>query len=168
MSACKVAEADVEHSKAELKEAKERQEEAHYKLRMLNESLLADEQRPLMPAFDQAEADEEPRFVNTNPETVDSREGGDEPYDWRIEPITELALPNALHAILIHEGIETMGQLEDLRGGIIAGHLEWPKGIGPAKVTLIEDRIMDWLEEHRNMEATSEDGQKEETPEEDG
>ncbi|MFO7906372.1 MAG: hypothetical protein R6U98_27190 [Pirellulaceae bacterium] len=139
--ACKKAQSEVDRLKAELKEAKERQAEAHYLLRTLNESLLADEQRPLMPAFDQAEQNNEQSTETAPDDAPKSRESDPDPSDdWRSAPLTELALPNALYAILVHHGVETMGQLEDLRGEIIAGRKEWPKGVGPAKVTLIEDR----------------------------
>lgn len=44
----------------------------------------------------------------------------------------------------------TIGGLEDFRAQIAEGQAAWPKGIGPAKVTDIENRIVDWLDKNRD------------------
>lgn len=69
---------------------------------------------------------------------------------WRAAYIEVLNLPTSLADKLAEAGIATMGQLEDLRAEIGLGHAKWPKGIGAAKQTLVEDRIVAWLTENRD------------------
>lgn len=69
---------------------------------------------------------------------------------WRLAPLSELFLPEKLRDKLLDAGIETIGQLEDLRGEISEGKAEWPKGVGTAKVTAIEDSVLSWLTDHRD------------------
>lgn len=69
---------------------------------------------------------------------------------WRLAPLSELFLPEKLRDKLLDAGVETIGQLEDLRGEISEGKAEWPKGIGTAKITAIEDSVLSWLTDHRD------------------
>jgi hypothetical protein len=63
---------------------------------------------------------------------------------WRFTPLPELDLPESLTAKIIECGYETLGELEDLRSAISTGKTEWPKGIGVAKITQIEDAVVAW------------------------
>ena len=67
---------------------------------------------------------------------------------WRATPIDALGLPPKLTEKLADSNITTIGALEDLRGS--HGGLSSIKGIGPAKITLIEDAVMGWLTENRD------------------
>lgn len=60
------------------------------------------------------------------------------------EPIAVLGLKETAAAKLTEVGVETLWQLEMLRKDISDGRKEWPKGIGKAKVTMIEDAILAW------------------------
>lgn len=70
---------------------------------------------------------------------------------WRIVPITKLDLPEKLIERLQEDGLTTMGRLEDRRGEISEGKAKWPKGIGAAKITKIEDAVIDWLTKNRDQ-----------------
>lgn len=70
------------------------------------------------------------------------------PDAWRATPIDALGLPPKLTEKLVDSNITTIGALEDLRGS--RGGLSSIKGIGPAKITLIEDAVMGWLTESRD------------------
>lgn len=63
---------------------------------------------------------------------------------WQFTPLPELGLPESLTAKIIESGYETLGELEDLRAAISTGKAEWPKGIGVAKITQIEDAVVAW------------------------
>lgn len=71
---------------------------------------------------------------------------------WRSAPFTELGLTFKQNELFEAQGIKTIGQLEDLRARMANGDFsaQWPKGIGPAKVTEIEDRVIDWLDKNRD------------------
>ncbi|GEM_PF-6733322 len=64
------------------------------------------------------------------------------------ESVAVLGLKEAVAAKLIEAGVETLWQLEMLRKGVSEGRKEWPKGIGKAKVTQIEDAILSWCFEN--------------------
>lgn len=87
----------------------------------------------------------------------DKRED-DVDLNWRDRSIHELSLPDRITGKL--EGIETIGQLEDLRAAISLGSDTWPKGIGEASITMLEERILDWLDRYRAVEdePAAEDG----------
>jgi hypothetical protein len=74
----------------------------------------------------------------------------EDPDTWRLAPLSELFLPDKLRDKLLSAGVETIGELEDLRAKIADGKAEWPKGIGTAKVTAIEDSVLSWLTDHRD------------------
>ena len=69
---------------------------------------------------------------------------------WRIVPIAELGLPKGLAEKLEEARAATIGQLEDLRAEIYQGKAKWPKGVGYAKITKIEDAVLDWLQKNRS------------------
>lgn len=70
--------------------------------------------------------------------------------EWRAVPLDKLELKKGVHSKLEDAGVETIGQLEDLRAAIANGKKEWPKGIGAAKITEIEDAIINWLTKNRD------------------
>lgn len=79
---------------------------------------------------------------------------------WRDVLIAEaLKLPSRPANALYGAAIETLGQLEDLRGG---DGLKSIKGLGQAGAAQIEEQILDWFQAHRQEEAETE------TDEEDG
>lgn len=59
--------------------------------------------------------------------------------------VSELALQPKLEKKLTAADVTTIWQLETLRGEISQGKAKWPKGIGAAKVTMIEDAILKWM-----------------------
>jgi hypothetical protein len=69
---------------------------------------------------------------------------------WRAAPLAELEMTDHFNDLLSEAGVATIGDLEDLRAKIADGKAEWPKGIGEAKVTDIENRVVDWLTENRD------------------
>lgn len=70
---------------------------------------------------------------------------------WRTAPITGLDLPAKLIERLQEADLGTMGRLEDRRAEIALGREKWPKGIGTAKITKIEDAIIAWLTKNRDQ-----------------
>lgn len=60
------------------------------------------------------------------------------------ESVAVLGLKEAVTEKLIEAGADTLWRLEMLRKDISKGRKEWPKGIGKAKVTAIEDAILAW------------------------
>jgi hypothetical protein len=69
---------------------------------------------------------------------------------WRLAPLDQLFLPEKLHEKLVAVGVETIGDLEDLRAEISQGQADWPKGFGVAKVTAVENAVLAWLSDHRD------------------
>lgn len=71
---------------------------------------------------------------------------------WRKAPLAELGLTLKQNELFEGVGVKTIGDMEDLRARIAdgSGNAQWPKGIGPAKVTDIENRIVDWLDKNRD------------------
>jgi hypothetical protein len=67
---------------------------------------------------------------------------------WRKEPIESLGLPPKLADRLEEAGISTIGELEDKRAAF--NGLRGISGIGPAKVTVIEDAVIGWLSKNRD------------------
>lgn len=72
------------------------------------------------------------------------------PEAWRTASIGELLLTDKVQELLVGAGVETIGQLEDLRAKTADHKAEWPKGIGPGKVTDIENKVIDWLTANRD------------------
>lgn len=75
-----------------------------------------------------------------------------DPNAWRAAYLEVLNLPPALADRLAEAGIATVGQLEDKRaeGDMPGAGLRSIKGIGKAKVTLIEDAVLAWLSANRD------------------
>lgn len=70
---------------------------------------------------------------------------------WKFASIAELNLPGKLPSLLEENGITTIGDLEAKRAsrdGLIG-----IKGIGQAKVDLIENTVLDWLSVQRDAKA---------------
>ena len=67
---------------------------------------------------------------------------------WKIEPIESLGLPSGVVSTLQGAGIDTIGRLEQRRADISNGRESWPRGIGEAKVTKIENAVIAWLTQH--------------------
>lgn len=68
---------------------------------------------------------------------------------WKSAPLADLGLPPKL-AEKLAEVVDTMGQLENMRAEISLGKRTWPKGIGAAKITIIEDAVVKWLTANRD------------------
>ncbi len=73
---------------------------------------------------------------------------------WRDCTIAELGA-HGLRASLVKRlselGYDTIGKLEDLREKISTGAVDrWPKGIGEAKITEIENAVVGWLTANRD------------------
>lgn len=97
-----------------------------------------------------------PAETPTSDKTPDS---APKPYpqgDWRSVPIADLGLPNSLAEKLADACLVTIGNLEDRRAAISLGHEKWPKGIGVAKITAIEDAVIAWLSKHRDAAVLAE------------
>ena len=69
---------------------------------------------------------------------------------WRAAPLSDLHLKTNVHDKLTEAGISTIGQLEDLRADISNRKAKWPKGIGQAKITEVEDAVVAWLTKNRD------------------
>lgn len=69
---------------------------------------------------------------------------------WRKAPFAELHLTEKQNDLFAAVGVTTIGGLEDLRAEIAMAKSVWPKGIGPAKITDIENRLIDWLDKNRD------------------
>ena len=138
---CANAEEAVSEAKAVLKEAKAEYDGCVIRLRRLAKALRNDQDRPLLDGLDgdeQAKADSQV--------DVDSQGDVDEEYDAPPKnPIDGLKLPAGIVAKLDEAGVATVGDLEQLREDIMFDRNAWPKGIGPAKVGVIEDAVIDWL-----------------------
>lgn len=113
---------------------------------------LTDRGPEFMPLFD---AKEEAKALPTTPASPSEGAAGattdraaPAADAWRATPIDALGLPPKLTEKLADSNITTIGALEDLRGS--HGGLSSIKGIGPAKITLIEDAVMGWLTENRD------------------
>jgi hypothetical protein len=122
-------EKDYFDAKRHAKNAKEDFEAADLELRNLIADGLDPQTKLLFPAETEQEVD---------------------PDAWRGAQLNELFLPEKIFEKLSSAGIETIGQLEDLRAQVADGKADWPKGIGPSKVTAIEDSVLSWLSDHRD------------------
>lgn len=98
---------------------------------------------------------------STEPES--SRSGGETPAAagetndaWRKVSINQLGLSPKLEEKLHDAGAVTIGQLEDLRAEISQGRAKWPKGVGVARITEIEDAVVEWLSKNRDAAVLAE------------
>ena len=81
----------------------------------------------------------------------------------RMDKKVVVRILSSVHRLLTEQGMETMDQLALLRSDIIRESAEWTTGMGRAKVLRIENRVLDSLEETRDIEAQSDDETDEET-----
>ncbi len=141
---CANAEEAVSEAKAVLKEARAEYDGCVMRLRRLAKALRNDQDRPLLDGLD---VDGQ---VNAGSQAdVDSQDDVDEEYDALLKnPIDVLKLPAGIVAKLAEAGVATVGDLEQLREDIMFDRKAWPKGIGPAKVDVIEDAVITWLSEN--------------------
>lgn len=69
------------------------------------------------------------------------------PTRWQDRPLVELVTygaPKSTIETLVEQGYETIGRFEQLRADISNRREKWPKGIGEAKVTKLENAIVEW------------------------
>lgn len=138
---CANAEEAVTEAKAVLKEARAEYDGCVMRLRRLAKALRNDQDRPLLDGLDGGEQAKADSQVD-----VDSQDDVDEEYDALLKnPIDALKLPAGIVAKLTEAGVATVGDLEQLREDIMFDRKSWPRGIGPAKVDVIEDAVIDWL-----------------------
>jgi hypothetical protein len=148
---------------AELKSAKKEERDA---LKLYTETLLRGPQKPAEPKTDTATTPgRNPSESPTAPTTQAAEPNAVQSDAWRSASINELTtLSEKLREKLIEAGADTIGTLEDLRGQIADGKASWPKGIGSAKITQIEDAVIDWLTKNRDYFAFSTTGGAANTP----
>ena len=79
-----------------------------------------------------------------------------DPDAWKQVSISELGLHPSLTEKLASDGMDTIGRLEQRRADISQGKEKWPKGIGKAKVTQIEDAVIGWLTENQHVAGQTE------------
>lgn len=144
---CADAEREVSRCKSELKLARSNYEAAVGSLRSLCQAIQNDQTRPLMREFQ--EADKKAVSNATGNGDGNSDDDDDDDDDWRNTPLSELAILDGILEKLYEAGVNTVGELEDLRASISNGKAKWPKGIGSVKVSAIEDAILQWLAVNR-------------------
>ena len=142
---CQMAEESVEEKKGHLKDAKD-----HYDWCVAHLRKLASEADPAsLPLFNQPN---EPDDNSQGDDDEGTDESSGDPYaGWESQSIEKLGLPKGMTEKLIDAGAATIGQLENLRGRIYSGAEEWPKGVGEAAVTRIEDAVLAFLDEHQQQ-----------------
>lgn len=109
---------------------------------------------PAEPDIKTVAAPDVPASVTTAPDGSGSTAAAN--GDWKNEAVAVLGLPPKLADKLAGDGIYTVGDLEARRAGIKASSAVWPKGIGAAKVALIEDAANKWLEKQSALNASPE------------
>lgn len=82
--------------------------------------------------------------------TTDDETAVVDPDAWKAVSISVLNLKPALTERLVESGMETLGKLEAFRAEAADRRASWPKGIGEAKITQIEDAVVDWLTKNRD------------------
>lgn len=75
-----------------------------------------------------------------------------ESNEWRSVSISELCLSKGVNTKLEESNVNTIGDLVDLISEISNHRKEWPKGIGQAKITAIEDSLSVWLTKNRDKD----------------
>jgi uncharacterized phage infection (PIP) family protein YhgE len=143
----------IEHKKADdhAKELKKSMQEA---LKNLQSTIDSGPQKPLplldRPSRDKVAVTLEAHLAASPAATATAETTATESEAWKAAAIGELNLGDSLTEKLIENGIATLGQLEALRADIAEHRAKWPKGIGEAKITKIEDAVIDWLTKHRD------------------
>lgn len=142
---------------ADLKAAKKEEKDA---LKIYNLTLMRGPVKPAAPKATattpggqgEAAATSADSPASATPATLDS--AGVQSDAWRAASINELTeLSEKLREKLAEAGAETIGGLEDLRAKIADHKAEWPKGVGAAKITQIEDAVIAWLTRNRDSYA---------------
>jgi len=156
---CANAEDAVTEAKAVLKEAKAEYDGCVMRLRRLAKALRNDQDRPLLDGLDAGS--------QVDVEASESAGDPDAQYDALLaSPLDALKLPAGIVAKLTEAGVATVGDLEQLREDIMFDRKKWPRGIGPAKVDLIEDAVVDWLSANEHdgdeMEVNDDDDEADE------
>lgn len=156
---CANAEDAVTEAKAVLKEAKAEYDGCVMRLRRLAKALRNDQDRPLLDGLDAGS--------QVDVEASESAGDPDAQYDALLaSPLDALKLPAGIVAKLTEAGVATVGDLEQLREDIMFDRKKWPRGIGPAKVDLIEDAVVDWLSANEHdgdeMEVNNDDDEADE------
>jgi len=156
----------IDYAKAQIKTLSEHQKNIALKLRSLRNDDQWQTEFPLLdkPPAAAAEGSADPAGVVSPCSTAAGAEPVSTPpvpadfYPdaWRNASIDELDLPEKLKYKLIEDGRDTIGRLEDLRAEISQGRAKWPKGIGAAKITAIEDAVITWLTSNRDSQAFGE------------
>lgn len=143
---CANAEEAVDEAKGVLKETKAEYDGCVMRLRRLAKAVRKDEDRPL---FDRMETEGSSGAADTGPAVdVDDDADADAYTECLTHSIESLGLQPGVVAKLTEEGIRSVGDLEKLREEITLGRKEWPKGIGVAKQSAIEDAIIDYVRDH--------------------
>jgi hypothetical protein len=144
-------EASIERAKLEiaLKSAKKSEKDILEELSNLIDRGPQENVKPKLPKPPRAAGEATDVAADGNAETSDEP-AAVESDAWRAADIDQLDLKPALVERLREGGIDTIGQLEDLRGKVADHAGEWPKGIGKAKITQIEDAVIGWLTKHRD------------------
>lgn len=151
---CANAEEAVAEAKEVLKEAKAEYDGCVANLRKLAKALRNDSNRPL---FDGLGGDGGTAPSATDPaassdsspsdsSSVNMDSDADLHYDNLLaQPLFVLDLQKGIRETLKKAGVETVGDLETLREDIMFDRKKWPRGIGPAKIDVIEDAVIEWL-----------------------
>lgn len=134
------------------------------------ENIIARGPKKPLPLFDRPAttepvANQSVVIVTTSEAATASESSGNESDEWKSRSINELELGKSLTEKLIENGIDTIGRLENLRAEIATGREKWPKGIGEAKITKIEDAVIDWLTKNRDSGIFGQQTEAEETEE---
>lgn len=146
----------IDHAKAEIKRLSEQQRELATELRHLRNDDQFQPRLPLVegePAGTQADA----RPPAESPQG-DARPAAAAPDAdaWRKVSINKLGLSPKLEDKLVDVGCINIGLLEELRAEISQGRAKWPKGVGAARITEIENAVVEWLSKNRDAAAFAE------------
>lgn len=149
-------EAEIEDKKDELKRLQNQFASLSIELRQaMNDA----EYQPMLPLNDGEPAGMQARGESRGCQSPASLEDtrpaavGSESDAWRQVSINQLGLSPKLEEKLVDAGAINIGQLEDLRAEISQGRANWPKGVGPARITEIENAVIDWLSKNRDSQA---------------
>lgn len=149
-------EAEIESKKDELKRLQNQFASLSIELRQaMNDA----EYQPMLPLNDGEPAGMQARGESRGCQSPASLEDtrpaavGSESDAWRQVSINQLGLSPKLEEKLVDAGAINIGQLEDLRAEISQGRANWPKGVGPARITEIENAVIDWLSKNRDSQA---------------
>lgn len=81
-----------------------------------------------------------------------------DPDAWKSVLISKLDISEKLVEKLNEANVYDLGQLANFREQIALGREKWPKGIGEAKITAIEDAMTEWLTQNRDTGIFSQGG----------